>query len=319
MFLQSGGFRPPAPNGKVKIYECEGVPLAEHCMQPSTMEALKTWQARQDDVFVVTYPKAGTTWTQEIVSAVIRKGDLEQVNKTHTYLRNPFLEATIFSSTKDIDVPPTHEIIDKMKSPRTIKSHLPGHLLPPDVMEKKSRIVYVARNPKDLAVSYYYFSMGNPTLPQYDTWNDFFDDFCAGKTVYGPWWNHYLYYWKLRHEPNVLFLKFENMKKDLKGTVERIGHFLEYTFSDDVLDRIVSHCTFENMKANPMTNPDTLRFMKTNVESIDNNNIIPKDSHPFMRKGKVGDWKSHFTVSQNEAMDALIREKLAGSGLVFEC
>ena len=34
--------------------------------------------------------------------------------------------------------------------------------------------------------------------------------------------------------------------------------------------------------------------------------------------GKVGDWKSHFTVAQNEVMDALIREKLAGSGLTFD-
>ncbi len=33
--------------------------------------------------------------------------------------------------------------------------------------------------------------------------------------------------------------------------------------------------------------------------------------------GKVGDWKNHFTVAQNEAMDALIEEKLKGTGLKF--
>ena len=34
--------------------------------------------------------------------------------------------------------------------------------------------------------------------------------------------------------------------------------------------------------------------------------------------GKVGDWKNHFTVAQNEAMDALIEEKLHGTGLRFD-
>ncbi|XP_072041100.1 sulfotransferase 1C1-like [Amphiura filiformis] len=282
------------------------------------MEALKTWQARQDDAFVVSYPKAGTTWTQEIVSAIVNEGDLEQINKSHTEFRVPYLEATFLSSTKEIHVPPTHEIVDKMKSPRTIKSHLPGHLLPPDVMKKKARIVYVARNPKDLAVSCFYFRKVNPFRSQ------------DGEIVYGSWWNHYLYYWNLRHEPNVLFLKFEDMKKDLKGTVERIADFLGYTFSDDVIDRIVNHCTFGNMKANPMANPDTLvakvieaklRHMKNGAEEVadSNDNVAPKDRPSFMRKGEVGDWKNHFTVAQNEAMDELIREKLAGSGLVFEC
>ena len=34
--------------------------------------------------------------------------------------------------------------------------------------------------------------------------------------------------------------------------------------------------------------------------------------------GKVGDWKSHFTVAQNEVLDAFIRDKLAGTGLTFD-
>ena len=67
-----------------------------------------------------------------------------------------------------------------MKSPRVIKSHLPGHLLPPDVMRKKAKVVYVARNPKDVAVSYYYFSNSTPSLSLYKTWDEFFDDFYSG-------------------------------------------------------------------------------------------------------------------------------------------
>ena len=41
------------------MYEVEGVPFPVHLISPSTIEAMKTWQARPDDVFIVTYAKAG--------------------------------------------------------------------------------------------------------------------------------------------------------------------------------------------------------------------------------------------------------------------
>ena len=48
-------------------------------------------------------------------------------------------------------------------------------------MKKRAKIVYVARNPKDLAVSYYKFHQWQPMLPDYDSWDEYFDDFMAGK------------------------------------------------------------------------------------------------------------------------------------------
>ncbi|XP_072041098.1 sulfotransferase 1C3-like [Amphiura filiformis] len=246
---------------------------------------METWEALPEDIFVVSYAKAGM-------------------------------------------IPETYEIVDKMKSPRTIKSHLSGHLLPPDVFKKKARIVYVARNPKDMCVSYYYFHIMVPNLPTPKSRNEFFEDFFAGKITYGPWWEHYLFYWNLRHESNVLFVKFEEMKKDLKSVVEDVAKFLIYTLFDDVINGIVDHCSFASMQKNPMTNPDTILKTvrmpqdqrKKDLDSKDGVTVEePKqEKSPFMRKGKVGDWRNHFTVAQNEAFDVFMQEKLAGSGLVFE-
>ena len=76
--------------------------------------------------------------------------------------------------------PRTHQTVKLLPSPRFIKTHLPVHIIPPDIFNKKSKIVYVARNPKDLAVSFYYFCRWNPNVPKYETWDKFFDAYMEG-------------------------------------------------------------------------------------------------------------------------------------------
>jgi hypothetical protein len=51
---------------------------------------------------------------------------------------------------------PKFEDIEKMPSPRFIKTHLPAQLLPDQLWTVKPKIVYIRRNPKDTAVSYYH-------------------------------------------------------------------------------------------------------------------------------------------------------------------
>lgn len=58
---------------------------------------------------------------------------------------------------KTISVP-GYEFIPNIPSKRFIKTHLPFSLMPPSVMNERAKIVYVARNPKDVVVSYYHLS-----------------------------------------------------------------------------------------------------------------------------------------------------------------
>uniref|UniRef100_A0A8C9BQH7 Sulfotransferase n=1 Tax=Phocoena sinus TaxID=42100 RepID=A0A8C9BQH7_PHOSS len=54
----------------------------------------KIWasQARPNDLVIASYPKAGTTWTQEVVDLIQNGGDLEQSGLVPIHLRQPFLE-----------------------------------------------------------------------------------------------------------------------------------------------------------------------------------------------------------------------------------
>merc|ERR1711892_1104065 len=63
-------------------------------IKPETAELVPTYSAlavRPSDVWVVTYPKCGTTWTQEMVRQVANKVDMEG-GRVDLGQRFPFLE-----------------------------------------------------------------------------------------------------------------------------------------------------------------------------------------------------------------------------------
>ncbi|XP_072029897.1 sulfotransferase 1A1-like [Amphiura filiformis] len=300
----------------------EGVKFLK-VMPASALKEIRTFEVRSDDIYLISYPKAGTTWMQQIVSQIV-DGEKENNNQTHLFFKFPFLEITWVNHHSQIGlIPPSHKILESMPSPRMIKTHLPSQLLPQQIFERKPKILYIARNPKDVLVSYYHFHNTDVTLPTYKTWDDFFQDFISGDVAHGPWFEHNLFWWQHRHDPNVLFLKYEDMKHDLKGAIIQVADYLGRTFPDDVLDKMVEKCTFKSMKKNPACNPDSLGYNIDDIENGKKEADIKKEVQEdqqtsFLRKGTVGDWRNHFTVAQNDIFDKLYTDKMSGSDLVFD-
>ena len=107
---------------------------------------------------------------------------------------------------------------------------------------------------------------------------------------------------------NILFLKYEEMKRDLRRIVEQVASFMGHDLTPSVLDAITSQCTFDSMKNNPSTN-----FSFTGVQTY----VRKPGAQPHIRKGIVGDWKNHFSDEQSARMDAEYHRRLAGTGLEF--
>ncbi|XP_077170991.1 sulfotransferase 1C2-like [Paroedura picta] len=284
---------------RCQLVDIQGVPLPKDTVD--SWDEIWRFQARPDDLVICTYPKAGTTWIQEIVTMIQHQGDSEKCDEVPIERRMPFIELVLPKP-----FPSDLEEVKKMPSPRSLKFHLPFHLMPPSIWEQNCKVIYVARNAKDNAVSYFHFHRMNMGMPEPGNWDQFVENFIAAKVAWGSWSHHVRGWWEAKDRHPILYLFYEDMKEDLARETRKVAKFLGVELSEAVLKKIVQHTTFENMKSNPNANYSTAPSF-----------VLNHSISPFMRKGTVGDWKDHFTVAQSERLDEVCDRELEGSGLAF--
>lgn len=254
---------------------------------------------RPDDIWIVTYPKSGTTWAQQIVRLLKEGG---KCDGTKINYAAPWVEA--FNTIPDANYD-YHVDIDALASPRAFKSHMPYDIMPCGLpKDTPGRYIYVARNPKDVAASLYFQYLGIKYFETY-TWDKIFDMFMEGNVFFGNYFDHVLGWWAHRDDTNVLFMKYEDMKRDLFGNVKKIAEFIQCDVSQDVLEKVVDKTTFKNMKDDPSATSLT----------HDSRDL---DAPSFYRKGVIGDWKNFFTEQQSKLFDKIYEERMKGTGLDFE-
>ncbi|XP_066485098.1 sulfotransferase 1C2-like [Tiliqua scincoides] len=284
---------------RTTLLEVKGVPLLRSTAE--NWASMQAFQARPDDLLICTYPKAGTTWIQEIVEMIRHRGDPEKCASAPIYKRIPYID--IFPPKP---IPSGIAEADAMPSPRTLKSHFPIQLLPPSFWEKNCKIIYVARNIKDNAVSYFHFHRMNQMIPESGPWDQFLQNFIAGKVAYGSWFDHVCGWWEAKDWCPILYLFYEDIKENPAQEIQKVAQFLGQDLPEPVLNQIVQHTSFESMQANPMVNYSTLPSF-----------ILNHTVSPFMRRGIVGDWKEHFTVAQSEQIDDIYAQEMRDSSLTF--
>ena len=126
------------------MHVLDGLIVPKFILQENVSK-MKQIKLRDDDIWVVSYPKAGTTWTQYIVH-LIHNGGKDDGKKITDAV--PWIEAgTQFTEVS----------IDDLTPPRAFKSHMPYDRMPcGPPSSTPSKYIYVARNPKDLATSFYH-------------------------------------------------------------------------------------------------------------------------------------------------------------------
>lgn len=228
-------------------------------------------------------------------------------------MRSPFLELGCLvneAHRRAANIGDTVHEVEMLQSPRCIKSHLPLQLLPEQLWTVKPKIIYVARDPRDVAASYYHHH--RLFFGYTGSCEDFIEALLAEIVPYGSVWDHILEFWKMRHEPNVMFNTFEQMKKDLPGVVQRTAAFLNCTLTSEQLKRLCKHLSFESMKNNPSVSHED-EMAKLRGKSTNLNGKI----EPFMRKGEVGGWKQDVTPQLEEKLNLYAQKKLKGTNYIL--
>ena len=271
----------------------------------------KNWKVRPDDVYILTFPKSGTTWTQELVWLLKNDCNFEQAKTVPLDRRFPFMDLPALLDFNKKELPPLLQgdllkMVEDMPSPRFIKSHLHFCLLPEDLMEK-SKVVTCLRNPKDTVVSYYHH-MKIIKGPWYSgDFPSYFDLFMDNLVLYSPYFEYVKEAWRRRNHPNVCLLFFEDMKKDLATSVKKVAKFFGKGVTDENVAKLVDHLSFKKMKNNQAVNKED-----------EMGKMIMTDEGHFMRKGEVGDWKNYFTDKMNKRMDEAIEKHFKPIGLEFK-
>jgi len=266
--------------------------------------AVRQFRPRPDDVWVVTFAKCGTTWTQEMVWMIVNDCDYEG-GKADLNMRSPFLEFSYLLPTSLGMKRFALAQMDKLPSPRVMKSHLSFDLLNAELLDT-CKVVYVARNPKDVIVSYFHHYSLMKFVGFKGSLAQFADYFMKDQVLGAPFFPHVLAAWNLRHHPNLHFIFYEDMKRDLRGEIKKVADFLQKPLTEEQLDGLTEHLRIDNFAKNEAVNKKSMKNSSPFFGGGD-----------FIRKGKTGDWKNHFDAELNERIDRWIEANLAGSDLKF--
>ncbi|GFQ80522.1 sulfotransferase 1C4 [Trichonephila clavata] len=281
------------------------------------------YKPRPNDVFIVTYPKCGTTWAQEILLLLFREGE-PLLSPIEFFRATPFLDTIGAKSAED------------MPRPNAIKTHLPFHLIP---WSEQAKYIYIARNPKDCCVSYFHHMTNIPPYGFKGDFDQYFEFFLSGKIDYEDYFDHLIGWYEHRNDPNVLFLTYEEMKENTETSILKMASFIDekkyaqpLRKDQNILNNILKYSSFQCMKESATKRMEEMISMPR--EEILNSNlphlakirlmrereeaeIKKKQGNPRLfrnvRKGVIGDWRSYFSDDQNRRMNEKFAERTKGT------
>ncbi len=238
------------------------------------------------DVFVCTPPKCGTTWTQTIVANLLwPDGNLP----APVMQISPWLEALFMPEAI------VHALLAAQNFRRVIKSHTPADGIPwfPD-----ARYIFVARDGRDAFMSMVNHMErmkmtdvlneqaardGIPGIPTYDgDVHRYFAEWLKDEFVF---FGIVSSFWEKRHDPRLLMVHFNDLKRDLAGEMRRIADHLGISIPESSWPAVVARCTFEAMRENESMVGDMSIAFEGGTKG-------------FLFKGTNGRWRDALTADE---------------------
>ena len=227
------------------------------------------YQPTGRDVFACVGFKSGTTWLLQIAVQIAYLGQAEFDN-IHSVVAWPDAPAPFRRR-----IIPLANDSPARRAPtglRIIKTHLEQQRVP---YASAARYLVMVRDPKDVIVSGYHFIRSlllGPLMPSVRHWVELS---LSGDLPSGSWARHVASYWRIRNEPNVLFLTYEDLSSNPEGTIRQIARFMSVDLGTTQLEAVMRAATFAEMRR--------LR------DRFDPGRVVPWGrAHSMLRSGRPG-------------------------------
>lgn len=224
---------------------------------------------RPTDVFIVTYPKSGTTWLRFMVANVIHQemSDLKAMYTVVPDINDVYLNRI-----------PLHTYA-ALADPRFFVLHAPYD-------PALRRTVYVMRDPRDTMVSYYHHH--RLTVPG---WNTSMREFLQQPRQWPCSWEEHVRGW-LRHksDPRLLIIRYEDMHRDKEGVLRRVLDFSGVSYTQAGIEHALANSEFKRMRA------------LEESHGLGGTVAAGGNGARFMRKGTSGGWREDLSAEELEVL-----------------
>jgi hypothetical protein len=215
-----------------------------------------------DDVFILSFPKSGNTWTRFLIANLIYPETPADFSNINRLIPDP--EAM---SKRDLA---------KMPRPRIIKSH---QYFDP----RYPRIIFIVRDPRDTLLSTYHFQRKRRLIDDHYPLTEYAGQFIAGKTSpYGSWGDNVASWLVTRQgRPGFLLLRYEDMLDDAARELNKVAAFLQIPPDAERIATAVRRSTADEMRKLEKSQAHLWSTTKSTRQDV-----------PFVRAAKAGGWRT---------------------------
>ncbi|KAL7640195.1 UNVERIFIED_CONTAM: hypothetical protein RMT77_009609 [Armadillidium vulgare] len=290
------------------------------------VDLIYNFEVKPTDIYINTIQKSGTNWLAEIVWNLIYNPDLDNPDaSTSLDYRYPFFDFDYgFAVSTSPKFNPEGDLVKRFKKlcpgkdynegllihtaaalpdPRLLKGQMPLSFWPPNILDK-AKVIYLARDPRDVVVSCYHFFQTSELTKATSTLDEYVDDF-MDSIVISAYWEHVRLAWEKRNNSNLLFLFYEDLKENPNEQIKKIDQFIGTNRSQNQIENVANYTSFNSMKNKSKDNPPV------SFDKIFYDDSKKDKENNFFRKGKVGSWKEDLPLHLQEKMNNWMKINLS--------